>query len=237
MPSGFPGFSDEMTKFFRGLKRNNRREWFQPRKPVFDEKVKAPMFELIRSLTADMMEYAPDHVCEPEKAVYRIYRDTRFSKDKTPYKDHIGALFPRAGLPKHGGANYYFGVSDEGVEVAAGVYMPGSDELLALRTHIADNHREFSRLIADRALKRLMGSLWGDQLTRVPKGFACDHPAAGLLRYKQWIFYVTLDGALAVTPRLQGEVSRRFRAMAPFVDFLNRPLIARRKPRPEEIFV
>src|SRR2546426_6668322 len=133
--TGFAGFPREAIAFFKELERHNRREWFQPRKQIYDEQVKAPMAHLIRALTAEMMRFAPDYVTEPEKAIYRIYRDTRFSKDKTPYKTHVAAIFPRRGLAKHGGG-LYFSVSAREVEVAGGVYMPGPEELLAIRNHI-----------------------------------------------------------------------------------------------------
>ena len=89
----FQGFPEAGMQFFRSLARNNRREWFQPRKHIYEEQVKAPMAELVTALNAEMMRFAPDHVVEPAKAIYRIYRDTRFSKDKTPYKTHVAAIF------------------------------------------------------------------------------------------------------------------------------------------------
>ena len=97
MRSAFSGFPPEAMQFFRGLARNNNREWFLPRKPIFEEKVKQPMRELVEAVNAAMKSFAPEYVTEPDKAIYRIYRDTRFSKDKTPYKDHIAATFPRRG--------------------------------------------------------------------------------------------------------------------------------------------
>src|SRR5216684_7637331 len=195
--TGFAGFPPEAIQFFKGLERNNRREWFQPRKQIYDEQVKAPMADLIRTLTAEMMRFAPDYVTEPEKAIYRIYRDTRFSKDKTPYKTHVAAIFPRRGTEKHGGAGLYFSVAAHEIEVAGGVYMPGPDALLSIRSHLAEHHEDFIRIVKSRKLRALMGELHGEQLTRVPRGFACEHPAADLLRYKQWLLYVMLDPALA----------------------------------------
>src|SRR5262245_18776975 len=167
MRSGFPGFPEEGMQFLRGLARNNRRDWFQPRKPVFDEKVKAPMVELVEAINGALAQFAPEYTTDPARAIFRIYRDTRFSKDKTPYKDHIAASFPRRGLPKqnHG---FFYSVSAKQVEIAGGVYMPEPDTLLAIRRHIAIHHDELRRILADRAMKRLLGSLYGDQLTRVP---------------------------------------------------------------------
>jgi uncharacterized protein (TIGR02453 family) len=231
MQARFGGFPGEGMKFLRSLSRNNRREWFQPRKDIYDQQVKAPMRELVMAVTAEMMRFAPDYVTEPDKAIYRIYRDTRFSKDKTPYKTHIAAVFPRRGLAKHGGAGFYFSVSPAEIEVASGVYMPGPDELRGIRNHLAASHEEFKKLIRSRTLRTLMGEMHGEQLSRVPKGFPADHPAAELLRYKQWLFYVTLPPALATTSNLVGEIVSRLRAVTPVTDFLNAPLIAAaRKP-------
>ncbi len=187
------------------------------------------MLELITALNAAMMRFAPTHVREPESAIYRLYRDTRFSSDKTPYKTHVAAIFPRRGLEKHSCAGLYFSVSPEGVEIAGGVYMPTPDELRAIRLHLLDRHEEFRRIVKGRSLRRLMGELEGDRLSRVPKGFPADHPAADLVRHKQWLLYVTLEPAIATTPKLFTEVVKRFRAMAPFLDFLNAPLVAAAK--------
>jgi len=228
----FPGFPPQAISFLRGLKRNNRREWFQARKHVYDGSVKQPMVALISALFENMMDFAPDYVGEPERTIYRIYRDTRFSSDKTPYKTHIAASFARRGLEKHSSAGFYFSVSATEVEVGAGVYMPGPAELLAIRGHLARKHRKFRGLTDAPALRRLMGAVQGEQLTRTPRGFAADHPAQGLLRLKQFLLYRVLDGSLAATPRLAPELLKRFRAMTPFVNFLNEPLLAaKRRPR------
>jgi uncharacterized protein (TIGR02453 family) len=238
MRSGFPGFPAEAMKFFRTLKKNNRREWFQPRKHIYEEQVKAPMLELVAAVNAEMRKFAPAYVREPERAVYRIYRDTRFSRDKTPYKTYIAAVFTRRGFEKHAGAGYYFSVSPEEIEVAGGVYMPGAEELRAIRLHLLENHEEFVHILRAPRLRALMGELKGEQLSRVPKGFPALHPATCLVRYRQWLLWAMLDPALATTPKLFGEIVARFRAMAPFMDFLNAPLEqVRRKTAPRAFLV
>lgn len=227
--TAFAGFPPEAISFFRSLRRNNRREWFQPRKELYEKHVKTPMTELVHVVNRELASWAPAYVADPQKAIYRIYRDTRFSADKTPYKDHIAAVFPMRGLEKHAGAGFYFSVSDKEVEVAGGVYMPGPEQLLAIRTHLVGQHEEFRRIVENRPLRRLMGDLKGEQLSRVPKGFAAEHPASDLVRYKQWLYYVLLEPDLVSTPRLAGEVVKRFRAMLPLVEFLNAPLMMRRR--------
>jgi len=222
--TAFPGFSPEAMQFFRGLTRNNNRDWFLPRKPLFEEHVKQPMRRVIERVNAAMSKFAPEYVTDPDKAIYRFYRDTRFSKDKKPYKEHIAANFPRRGLARHEGAGYYFAVSHKEVAVGGGVYMPMPETLLAIRQRIADRHQEFRKLARAAAVERLYGPMHGAQLSRVPKGFACDHPAADLLRMKQFLLFRELDASLATTPKLYRELVRHFQAVTPFLEFLYRPI-------------
>lgn len=238
MSTAFPGFSSEAMSFFRGLARNNNREWFLPRKPVFEEHVKFPMHRLVEAVNASMKTFAPDYVTEPAKAVYRFYRDTRFSKDKTPYKDHIAASFHHRHLGGKGAAGYYFAVSHKEFAVGGGIYMTLPETLLAVRQHLAENHTEFRRIIGSRALRQLFGEMQGEQLSRVPKGFCSEHPAADLLRHKQFLFFIELPPDTATTPEVHREIVKRFRAITPFMDFLNAALPReRRKIDPRELLV
>jgi uncharacterized protein (TIGR02453 family) len=239
MKSTFPGFPKEGMAFLRALKKNNDREWFTPRKSKFEETVKQPMIELVEAIHKEMLRFAPDYVSEPSKCVYRIYRDTRFSKDKTPYKTYTSALFLRNGFDKYSGcAAYYFAVSPDNIEVAAGVYTPDRDVLLEVRQHIAENHKELRKLLNSAKLKKLAGELQGESLSRVPKGFDPEHPAADIIRRKSFLLDVQLDPKLAVTPALLKELLMRIEAMTPFVEFLNRPLVARRaKQKRAETFL
>src|SRR5215471_175800 len=221
MKSEFPGFSRDALSFLRALKRNNRREWFQPRKEKYETLIKLPMMELIGALNTEFARFAPDYITLPEKAMYRIYRDTRFSHDKTPYKTHISAIFPRRTAVKREGAVFYFHFTEKEVLAFGGVYAPERDELLAYRTLLAERHEEFEEILHDKRVRRLTSGLQGEQLSRVPKGFPCDHPAESLLRRRQWHLGAELDIKLLTTPRLLAALARHFAAMAPFVEFLN----------------
>jgi uncharacterized protein (TIGR02453 family) len=232
MRSGFRGFPPEALAFFRGLARHNTREWFQPRKQIYEDQVKAPMVELVIELDRAMLDFAPDYVTDPHKAIYRIYRDTRFSPDKTPYKTHIAAIFARRGMEKHGAGGYYFSISHAEVEVGGGIYMPPPEGLLAVRTHIAQHHADFRRIAASSAIERLFGAVQGEQLARVPKGFCAEHPAADLLRFKQYLLFTKLEPTVVTTPKLFTELEKRFRALAPFLDFLNAPRLAVKRRAP-----
>lgn len=226
MAAGFPGFSKEALSFLRGLKRNNNREWFLARKQIYEEKLRKPMVALVEAINAELARFAPAYVTDPSKAIYRFYRDTRFSSDKTPYKTHVAAIFLPRGLEKHACGSLYFEVAPDYSGVAAGIYMPGPEQLLAVRRHIAENHERLNRILRRKTLRSLFGELCGDSLTRVPKGFPADHPAADWLRMKQWYLWTEMPAELAVTPRLLPEILRRFRAALPLTDFLNEPLLA-----------
>ena len=111
-------------RFLRALKRNNRREWFNSRKERYEAEVRAPMIAIIEQLALDFRDFAPELVAGPKSSLYRIYRDTRFSADKKPYKTHAAAVFPWRGLPKHEGAGLYFHVGPEELWIGGGLYMP-----------------------------------------------------------------------------------------------------------------
>src|SRR5215831_13822195 len=219
VPSPFPSFPPEALQFFRGLARNNNREWFLPRKPAFEEKVKEPMRQLVDSLNLALHDFASEYETAPDKAIFRIYRDVRFSKDKKPYKEQIAATFRRHGAPHHQGG-YYFAISHKGVFVGGGVYLPEPELLLAIRQRIAERYDEFRRILAARDVRRLLGNLEAEQLSRVPRGFPADHAAADLLRYKYYILYKELPPSLATSPKLYGAIVDRFRVMTPFLQFL-----------------
>ena len=224
-----PRFNTAGLTFLRLLARNNRREWFQPRKETFEKELKLPMLDLISALNDDFLDYAPEMIAVPSKAMFRIYRDTRFSKNKQPYKTHIAAYFKPAGFVATSGAGFYFHISAKEVIVAAGAYMPEREQLLAMRTHIAEHADELRKILRQPTLRRLMGELEGERLTRIPKGFQKDHPAADLLQHQQWAVSATLPARTAVSPALLREITKRFRAAWPLVDYLNRPLRAREK--------
>ncbi|MGH9637213.1 MAG: DUF2461 domain-containing protein, partial [Candidatus Angelobacter sp.] len=215
----------------RSLKRNNRREWFQPRKEKYEALIKAPMLEFVAEVNEEMARFAPAYVTPPTKAVYRIYRDTRFSPDKTPYKTHIAAIFPRSSAVKREGAVFYLHFTEKELLAFGGVWGPDRDELLAYRTLLQQNHEEFQSLLNNKSLRKTVGGLQGEQLRRMPKGFPVEHPAEGLLRQKQWYLESTLPISVLTTPRVVPELAKRFAVMAPMVEFLNRPFAHKKAPK------
>jgi len=218
-------FPPEALAFLRALKRHNRREWFKPRKEKYEALVRAPMIAIVERLADDFRTFAPDLVASPKTSVYRVYRDTRFSENKTPYKTHVAAIFPSRGLPKHQGAGLYFHVSPEEVWVGGGMYAPDTSQLQAVREHLASNLKRLKRIVESPAFRREVGSLEGERLKRVPRGFPGDHPAADYLRYRQFIVGREFPAAFATSPRFYDAILKLFQRVAPFSRFLNEPLL------------
>ena len=232
-----PYFRKEGLAFLRALVRANKtdpveaREWFNANKAIYEAELKEPMLAVIRYVTDAMLDFAPEHVRPAEKSLFRIYRDTRFSNDKRPYKDHIAAWWTHTGLDKTSGAGYYFHVSAKEVIVAAGAYMPEKDQLAAIRHWLLEHHAEFRKLLQKPALRKAFREFESNALTRPPKGFPADHPAIDLIRGKQWGLSATLPVEAALKPDLAKEVVRHFKLAAPVVAALNTPIAANLEAR------
>lgn len=235
-PEGaFNGFPQAGLDFLKELENNNNREWFQPRKPLFEETLKQPMTLLVEALNDGLQGFAPQYMADPAKAIFRFYRDTRFSRDKSPYKDHVGAIFPRRGAGWQDCGSFYIEVSNRGVGLGGGIYMPPPEALALLRHHLAENYQEFQTLTGSRAAKAL-GPLQGERLTRPPKGWPADHPAADVVRYKQLYYYLEMPAQAALQAELVKEALRVFRLMLPFVEFINTPFVRKPLSATEESF-
>ena len=217
-------FTRKTLAFLRALTRNNDREWFRSRKDDYERHVRGPMIALLARLAGDLPRFAPELVSDPRVCLYRIYRDTRFSDDKTPLKTHIAAHFPARAFPRNAGAGLYLEVAPKWVWIGGGLYMPSSAELRAIREHIAETHPALRRAVRARAFRDAVGALGGEQLARVPRGYARDHPAAEYLRYRQFLAGREYEAEFAVGPTFYPELLRVFRAVAPLVRFLNSPL-------------
>lgn len=227
-----PYFSEEALRFLRGLKRNNRRNWFEPRREVFEREIKQPMLALIERITEGMADYAPGFMRPASKCLFRIYRDTRFSADKSPYKTHLGAWWARNGLVKTSGGGYYIHIGSGQFVIAAGAYMPEKDQMLAIRRHLLEHHAEWKRIIGNRALLRAFSVHDPMALARAPKGFPAEHPAIEWIKWRQWGVTAHLPAETALGANLAKEIEKRFRLAAPLVEFLNAPLARAERPRP-----
>ena len=217
-------FSRKTLAFLRALTRNNDREWFRDHKEEYERHIRQPMIVLLAQIAGDLRSFAPELVSDPRVSLYRIYRDTRFSADKSPLKTHIAAHFPPRGFPRGEGSALYFEITPSSVWIGGGLYMPSSSDLQLVRQHIAAHHRTLHRLVTGSSFRRAVGTLDGERLTRVPRGYPADHPAADYLRYKQFLAGREFEASLAISPRFYPEVLKVFRAVAPLVRFLNTAL-------------
>ena len=221
-----PCFTPATLKFLRALKRNNRREWFNAHKDDYEAHVRQPMTTIVERLAVDLRGFAPEIVASPKQSMYRIYRDTRFSENKAPYKTHVAAVFPTRGLPKHEGAGLYFHVSPTEVWVGGGMYAPQTPQLQAVREHIAANIKRLRTLVESPGFRRQI-TIEGDKLQRVPRGFPREHEAAEYLKFRNFIAGCEFPPSFATSPALYRTLLKVFRQVAPLARFLNEPLVAK----------
>jgi uncharacterized protein (TIGR02453 family) len=220
----FSSFSPKALACLRALKRNNDREWFKAHKEEYERLLRAPMIALIERLAVDFRAFAPDLAASPKASLYRIYRDTRFSDDKTPLKTHVSAVFPHRDLGKHRGAGLYLEVTPGWVWVGGGMYAPDTSDLHAEREHIAANLGRLRAIVESPSFRRAVGRLDGNRLQRVPRGFDKDHEAADYLRFRQFLAGREFPASFATSPRFYAGTVTVFRRIAPLIGFLNEPL-------------
>ena len=227
-----PCFTNNTLKFLRQLKRHNDRDWFRAHRNEYESHVRSPMIETIERLAIDLSTFAPDLIASPKLSMYRIYRDTRFSLDKSPFKTHVSAVFPHRKLTKHGSAGLYFQVATDHVLVGAGIYAPESRQLYQLRQHLATNLKRFKAIVESLTFRRSFGEITGQRLKRIPKGFDAEDPAAEYLKLRQFLASAQRPPEFATRPRFYSSLKRLFKQLAPFVSLLNEPLTNRQRKHP-----
>lgn len=221
----FGGFPTEGINFLKRLKRNNNRLWFEKHKEEYEVSVKLPMQSLIAALHPHFERFAPEFDVNPKRSIFRIYRDVRFSKDKTPYKTHVAAHFVLRGKPKGvEGSGYYLHVEPGEIFVGGGIYMPDNDQLKKIRKAIAGQPERFLTIVRQSKFKKTFGALEGEKLHRPPKGYEPDHPMAEWLKYKQFFVGTEWPEARCLKGRFTAEVASVFETSTPLIQFLNEAL-------------
>lgn len=218
----FDGFPREGINFLKRLKRNNNRPWFEKHKHEYDSTVKLPMQSLIAGLQPHFERFAPEFEITPKRSIFRIYRDVRFSKDKTPYKTHVAAHFVLRGKRKGiEGSGYYLQIEPGEVYVGAGIYMPDAEQVKKIRRAVADQADRFVSIVEDAKFKKLFGRLEGEKLQRVPKGYEPGHSMAEWLKYKQFFVWREWPESKCLKGKFVAEVADIYEAATPLVRFLN----------------
>lgn len=214
--------SKNTVKFLKDLAKNNNRDWFMENKPRY-EKAREEFVAFIEELMAGISKYDPGvGELNAKKAVFRIYRDTRFSKDKTPYKTNFGAHLVANAAKPHDRAGYYIHVEPGKAILAGGAYMPPGPWIKAIRDEIAFDPKAFKKIINHKDFKHYFGELEGEQLKTAPKGFPKDHPEIELLRYKSFLAVHNLKDKDLTEPGFVKHAAKVFKALKPFDDFLNK---------------
>jgi uncharacterized protein (TIGR02453 family) len=225
----FRGFTPDALGFLKRLARNNRRDWFERNRAVYETEVREPLRALVEEMDVRLARIAPELTGDPRRSIFRIHRDVRFSADKSPYKTNAACQFYHcdagrgAGQDAEGaGAGLYFQLADGECFVAGGIWMPARPALEKLREALADDPRGLDAVVRAPAFRRRFGRLSEEaMLTRMPRGYAEDHPAARWLRYKSFTAYRPLTAREATSRRLPAALERDFAVLVPLVRWLN----------------
>jgi len=221
-------FTQRALRFFRELARHNEKAWFEAHREEYESEVRQPMRKLIEDLDTRFAEFAPEIGGDSKRSMFRINRDIRFSKDKSPYKTHAACWFHHRNAARSvgseadaGSAGFYFHLEPGGRSmIGAGLWMPPRPQLNKLRDAIAKDAKGFDRLA--RSIPRRFGGLDDEgSLKRMPRGYAEDHPAAKWLRFQSFTSGRTLTDAQVTNASLVSLLAREYAALLPLVRWLN----------------
>ncbi len=216
----FAGFTPAAYRFLIELSLNNSKPWFEANRVVYEQAVKQPIAALITEVTAELARRSLPPEGDPRRSTVRIYRDTRFSGDKSPYKTSVGAVWYRQGSSKDGAGVLYFHFAAEGCFAAAAYYRPEPDVLDAIRERIRVHPDRFQAMQADLAAVGLMLDL-ADTLTRMPRGFEDfkGSPVAPALRLRSFVVRRDLPLEATTGPALVGDIVNLGEAALPLLRF------------------
>ena len=205
MSIAFPGFRPEALDFLVELALNNDRSWFGPRKASYEALLKRPLEELCTALNLEFLARELPLAADPARSPFRIYRDVRFARDKSPYKTNVGASFPWIG--EGGGVGGYFHLEPGGVFVGGGMWHPAPARLAAWRSAVTGDRERVHAAVEDPSFLATFGAVDGDRLKRAPTGFPPDDPDIELLKLKDVVFGRPLADADVLEPDLPATIA------------------------------
>lgn len=200
--------------FFKSLGKNNNREWFNEHKSEFKS-----LETDIKNFYNTVLENLKEHDDVDKLKLFRIYRDIRFSKDKTPYKTHFGGSFHRKKPSLRGG--YYLHISPGDSFIATGFWEPNKDDLFRIRKEFEIDDSQIRKIISRKKFKEIWGDFVGDELKTAPKGFDKEHPAIDLIRKKQYIFTKKFDDKEVVSSDFLDKIDGAFKTIRPYFDYMS----------------
>ncbi len=215
--------NENIFKFLAKLEKNNNREWFAENKHLYTQSFDE-MLKLVERLIPRVGEFDDDiKNLDAKKCIFRIYRDVRFSKDKSPYKLNLGGFLVKGGR-NSGHAGYYLHLENNNSFIAGGIYMPPAPFLKKVRQEIYFHVDEFKSILEDKENVKYFKEISGDKLVRPPKDFDPDFPDIELLKYKSYGFIHHVTNEQCLTPDFEEYVMKIFKQLSPMVKFLNRGL-------------
>ncbi len=213
----------ETLDFLKKLEKNNNREWFTANKKLF-ENANNNVIAVTDDLIGRISKFDPSVAgLDPKSCVFRIYRDVRFAKDKSPYKTNLGAFIAPGGK-KTMSPGYYFHVQPGMLFAAAGKHMPDSSELLKIRKAVAANTKDFRKIVEAKKFVDRFGELHDEKLSRPPKGFAADHEAVEYLKLKSFTVTEEFSAKDATSKDYPKMLVESFKASFPLIEFLRKAL-------------
>lgn len=219
-----PWFTEDTLAFFRELEQNNTKEWFEANRKRYEASVKNPLSAFAGEMTGQMLELDSTITMLPKQAVSRIHRDTRFSKDKTPYRTNAYIVVSSGGKKSFATPGLYFSLTGENVYVASGLYMLEPEQLAAVRRHLIANPQELAERLADPDFRRLFGGIKGEANKIVPAEFKEAAAKEPLILNKQFYYWSEYPGTEALRDDLPEWVMKHMRAAWPMNRFLVRAL-------------
>lgn len=204
--------SSNIITFLKDLNKNNNREWFKTNKKRYETDVKKPFEHFVEELMNDVQKFDPTIDMPFKKAIFRIYRDTRFSKDKTPYKTHISAAFAAKGKTAPNDPGYYFHLEAGRLMLGGGAYFVDKEGLLALRQHIQNDIPAFKKIIENKKFIQHYESIQGEANKRIPKEFKETFKAFPLIANKQFFFMAELPSKMITEKDFKKKVLDYYKA-------------------------
>lgn len=221
----FSGFGKPFFSFFEELALNNEKPWFEANRARYEDDVKATLRDFVVAIAPALEDISPNFIADPKKSVFRIHRDVRFSKDKSPYKTNAGLHFRHARGKDAHVPGFYLHLEPSGVFYGGGVWTPGSTALGAIRDAIATKTKAWEKAKADPKLKAAFGQLSeGDPLVRPPRGYAPEHPAIDDLKKRSFFLMKEVKASKAGKAAFVGEVATTFAAAKPVLKFITQAL-------------
>lgn len=218
-------FSKEFIKFFKSLSKNNNREWFNANKSVYEKEVKEPFYNLVAELLTLISFEDQTIISEPADCIFRIYRDIRFSKDKTPYKTYSSALVSSGGRKALNDPGFYFELSHKGIDVYSGLYNVEKDGLAKIRRYISDNSKELYKIINSKKFTQKFGSeILGDKSKRLPPEFAEAAKLNPVIFNTQFYVNAKLDPELILSSELANHLYDYYQAGVHLSNYIKRAL-------------